>query len=159
MREGFAGTIESEGTGRRERFVALARYAVGILESMAQRTEVVAVPVAEKTVVDPRLVPQLDLSPEELGSEKISEYFKAHGIVFANQTLSFHSFDGQPLEMPVGPALAAAVFYFKNDGKDLLVVFARLEGGNVTVRFDDGAYAGGPYDSDETGTPLYQSLE
>lgn len=166
MREGFSGTIESEGKGRRERFVALARSVVGILESITHRAETSEdhpQPLLDeggetRTVVDARLTPVLDLSPEELGSEKIAAYFQAHGIVFDNQTLSFNSFDGQPLEMHVGPTFAAADFYFLNDGKDLSIVFARLEGGDVTVRFDGGVFAG-LYDSDETGKPIYQSIE
>jgi len=166
MREGFAGTIETEGTGRRERFIELARVAVGILEAIAKRVETSKdhpQPLLDeggdtKRVVDARLVPVLDLSPAELGSPKIATYFTDHEIEFSNQTLSFKLFDGKRAEMSVGPSLAAADFFFHNDDKDLSIVFARLEGGCMTVRLDDGVFAG-LYDSDDSGKPVPLSLE
>ncbi len=159
MREGFSGTIESEGgAGRRERFVALARFAVGILESISRRTQPIVEPVAPKASVDARLVPLLDLSPGELGSPKIATYCADHGIEFSNQALSFRLFDGKRAEMSIGPSLETANFFFKNEDKNMLVVFSRLDGGYQSLSFVDGIFDG-LYDSDEIGKPVpFQSF-
>lgn len=146
----------------RKRFLGVARAVLDILEARGQLdrdlAEAVAVAITQPSSIDARLTPLLDLSPRELDSPKIEQYCADHAIEFSNQTLYFNLFDGKRAEMFIGPTLETANFFFRNDDKNLLIVFAIVDGGFRSLAFVDGVY-GGHYDSDETGKPIYQSIE
>ncbi len=129
------------------RFVEVTNAVAGMFESVGQGVESRE---GTNAIVDARLVPLLDLSPEELDNEKIAAYFKEHGIAFSNQTLSLDGFGGERLELYVGPAFAAADFYFSGDRKNLTIVFSTADEALVSLRITGGIFDGyGP--SDKTG--------
>lgn len=157
MRNGIeAGTELPEMNGRAMRFVEVATAVAGMLDAGTRESGSSEEDVrADAVPADGRLIPLLDLSPMELDSERIAEYFTAHGIEFSNQTLSFNGQGGDRLQLLVGPNLTSADFYF--EGNDLLIVFARSENGNMSLRLNNGIFDG-LYTSNDKGAPVIPSL-
>jgi len=106
--------------------------------------------------------PTLDLSAKKIGNADIGDYYARYKIGFKDHALYFdaqdNTSDGARLALTVGPEMTDADFFFRDGGKDLLVVFTTTAGTHKTLLLDDG-YFGGFYDSDARGKAVPVQIE
>ncbi len=105
--------------------------------------------------------PTLDLSPRELGSQKVADYYAKHKIGYDDRQHALYFYTnrhGERGRLNVGPGLVSADAYFTDGGNDLSFVFTTTQETYMTLKLDDGIYDG-YYQSDKTGRPISPSLE
>lgn len=107
------------------------------------------------------LDPTLDLSPRELGSQRIADYYAKYKIGYSDSEHALYFYSdahGQRSRLVVGPGLVSADAYFTDGGNDLSFVFTTTQETYMTLKLDDGIFDG-YFVSDEKGRPLPPSLE